>query len=120
MLSDVCRPREAGRSLVPVISALHGDAVGIRLSFPRGRGRILTIEGEAVIAANCPLCGDEHRYAKGAIGGPEIEEIRRRGFTDEWLPCQRDLPGNYWRVTISSGEKSSRPGGRRSRKATSS
>jgi hypothetical protein len=34
--------------------------------------------------------------------GSEIEEIRRQGFTDEWLPCQWDLPGNFWRVVLSN------------------
>jgi hypothetical protein len=79
----------------------------------------LAIEGEAVIAAQCPLCGREHRYHKGSASGEEIAEIRRRGFTDEWLPCQGDLPGNFWRVVISGGDKGSRAGGRRSRAAAS-
>lgn len=87
------------------------------MNYPRGRGRILTIDGHAVIAARCPLCGGEHRYDKGEPGGDDIEDIRRRGYTDEWLPCQLDLPGNFWRVIISGNKKGSRPGGRRSRGA---
>lgn len=70
-------------------------------NFPRGRGRILHLHGHAVIAARCPLCAREHQYDKGEADGAEIEQIRRQGFTDEWLPCQWDLPGNYWRVVLS-------------------
>jgi hypothetical protein len=80
----------------------------------------MTVGGEAVIVARCPLCGNEHRYNKGEAAGAEMEEIRRLGFTDEWLPCQHDLPGNYWRVVLSDGGKSSRSGGRRARKLASS
>jgi hypothetical protein len=91
----------------------------LRLSFPRGRGRIKTVAGEAVIVARCPLCGGEHQYNKGEAGGAVMEEIRRLGFTDEWLPCQHDLPGNYWRVVVVDGNKSGRSGGRRNRNAGS-
>jgi hypothetical protein len=67
----------------------------------RGRGRIIQIRGHAIIAARCPLCALEHRYDKGLVDGGEIEQIRRQGYTDEWLPCQWDLPGNYWRIVLS-------------------
>ena len=69
-------------------------------NFPRGRGRILQVHGHVIIAAHCPFCALEHRYDKGLAGEGEIEQIRRQGFTDEWLPCQWDLPGNFWRVTL--------------------
>jgi hypothetical protein len=80
------------------------------MSLSRGRGRIIADEGKAVIVARCPLCGAEHRYAKGAERGEEIEEILQRGFSDEWLPCQHDLPGNFWRVVIISGNQRANPG----------
>ncbi len=86
------------------------------MSFPRGRGRIVNEGGRAVLIARCPLCNAEHRYAKGAANGAEIEEIRRRGFSDEWLPCQGDLPGNYWRVAIRGGSKWARESGMAGRK----
>jgi hypothetical protein len=76
------------------------------MSLPRGRGRILNQHGRATIVAHCPLCGREHRYEKGEVGGEEIEQIRKRGFSDEWLPCQFDLPGNFWRVIVTSGRQS--------------
>ena len=84
------------------------------MSFPRGRGRILTIDGEAIVAAMCPLCRHEHRYRKGSASGDEIAEVRSRGFTDEWLPCQLDLPGNYWRVVIANtkARRAAKPQGR--------
>jgi hypothetical protein len=78
------------------------------MSMSRGRGHIRTESGRAVVVARCPLCGEEHRYDKGTAGGEEIESLRKVGFTDEWLPCQMDLPGNFWRIVISGG----RPGGR--------
>jgi hypothetical protein len=62
--------------------------------------------GRAIIVARCPLCGEEHRYDKGEAGGEEVESIRRRGYTEEWLPCQKDLPGNFWRVLIGSARQS--------------
>ena len=79
------------------------------MSLPRGKGRILVISGEAVVAARCPLCGSEHRYAKGAADSEDIVAIRRCGFTDEWLPCQADLPGNFWRIVIGGTRQGSRP-----------
>jgi hypothetical protein len=69
-------------------------------TYPRGRGRILQIHGHAFIVAQCPLCRAEHRYDKGLVGGGEIEQLRQQGYTDEWLPCQWDLPGNFWRVVL--------------------
>jgi hypothetical protein len=83
------------------------------MSFPRGRGRILCIDGQAFVVATCPLCRREHRYGKGDVKGEEIADVRRRGFTDEWLPCQKDLPGNYWRVVIGSGNRGGRTNGRK-------
>ncbi|MDQ2652748.1 MAG: hypothetical protein M3Z20_06855 [Chloroflexota bacterium] len=71
-------------------------------NFPRARGRILQVRGHAIIAARCPLCATEHRYDKGLVDGSEIEQIRQQGFTDEWLPCQWDLPGNFWRIVLSN------------------
>jgi len=44
----------------------------------------------------------EHRYDKGLVDGGEIEQIRLQGFSDEWMPCQWDLPGNFWRVMLSN------------------
>jgi hypothetical protein len=90
------------------------------MSFPRGRGRILTVDGQAIVVAICPLCSREYRYRKGAVGGEEIAEVRRRGYTDEWLPCQADMPGNYWRVVIAGNGKSRRSGKRPARPASGS
>jgi hypothetical protein len=73
----------------------------------------VTDAGNAAVVARCPLCGKEHRYEKGVAGGEEIEAIRKSGFTDEWLPCQMDLPGNFWRIVIASGRQGSRGGGSR-------
>jgi hypothetical protein len=70
-------------------------------NFPRVRGRILQLHGHAIIAAQCPLCAKEHRYDKGLAEGAEIEQVRLQGFSDEWMPCQWDLPGNFWRVMLS-------------------
>ena len=60
----------------------------------------MVVKGRSVLAAHCPLCGKEHRYDKGVPGGPESTEIVALGFSDEWLPCQYDLPGNFWRVLL--------------------
>ncbi len=88
------------------------------MNVPRGRGRILNIDGRAVVVARCPLCHAEHRYAKGEASGEEIDQIRVQGFTDEWMPCQMDLPGNFWRVVISTGGRGGRTGGRPARATT--
>jgi hypothetical protein len=88
------------------------------MSLSRGRGQIRTDRGRAVIVARCPLCGEEHRYDKGVVGGEEIESLRKLGYTDEWLPCQMDLPGNFWRIVITGGRSGSRPESpRRARRA---
>jgi hypothetical protein len=79
------------------------------MSLSRGRGQIRTDRGRALVVARCPLCGEEHRYDKGAAGGEEIESLRKIGYTDEWLPCQLDLPGNFWRIVITSGRQSAKP-----------
>jgi hypothetical protein len=55
------------------------------------------------------LCGEEHRYDKGVAGGEEIESLRKLGYTDEWLPCQMDLPGNFWRIVITGGRQAASP-----------
>jgi hypothetical protein len=106
------------RRLVGINLPTFGGCERVIMSFPRGRGRILTERGHAIVVARCPLCSIEHRYDKGISGGEEIEEVRRLGFTDEWLPCQMDLPGNFWRVVITGSNKGGRPGGRRPRSAT--
>jgi hypothetical protein len=87
------------------------------MNLPHGRGRIVTASGMASIVARCPLCGGEHHYGKGEASGVEIAEIRSRGFSDEWLPCQHDLPGNFWRIAIAGGQHGSgkSSGTRRSR-----
>jgi hypothetical protein len=79
------------------------------MSLSRGRGQIRTDRGRALVVARCPLCGEEHRYDKGAAGGEEIESLRKIGYTDEWLPCQLDLPGNFWRIVITGGRQSAKP-----------
>jgi hypothetical protein len=86
------------------------------MSLSRGRGRIRIDAGRAFVSAWCPLCGKEHRYDKGDPSGPEIEEIRARGSTDEWMPCQGDLPGNFWRIVISGSKDGGRPGPPRRRR----
>ncbi len=66
----------------------------------QAHGRVITVNGEAFLVARCPLCGREHRYDKGPAGGGEATELTARGFSDEWLPCQYDLPGNFWRIVV--------------------
>jgi hypothetical protein len=61
---------------------------------------LVTAGGKATLVARCPLCRQEHRYGKGAMDSEELAELRARGFSDEWLPCQGDLPGNFWRVML--------------------
>ena len=75
------------------------------MSLSRGRGHIRTESGRAIVVARCPLCSDDHRYDKGITGGEEIESLRKIGYTDEWLPCQMDLPGNFWRIVITGGRQ---------------
>ena len=86
------------------------------MSLSRGRGRIGIEAGRAYVSARCPLCGKEHRYEKGDAAGPEIAEIRQRGSTDEWMPCQGDLPGNFWRIVIAGKGDAARSGPQRRRK----
>ena len=86
------------------------------MSLPRGRGRISIEGGRAYVSARCPLCGKEHRYDKGDPDGPEIVEIRKRGSTDEWMPCQGDLPGNFWRIVIGGKKEGTRSGPQRRRR----
>jgi RNase P subunit RPR2 len=78
------------------------------MTLQRGRGRITTRDGQAFVVARCPLCGQEHRYNKGDSQGEEIQEIRKLGFTEEWMPCQHDLPGNFWRIAIVEGTSGDR------------
>lgn len=82
------------------------DRGGRRAVLPlTARGRLIDIKGRAVLTARCPLCNREHRYDKGPSGGPEAIEVAERGFSDEWLPCQLDLPGNFWRVIVAGGRR---------------
>jgi hypothetical protein len=115
-MAPVCRARADFVALSPAGNEAY-VVTRIIMSMSRGRGRIIADNGTAVIVARCPLCGAEHRYQKGAEQGEEIEEIRQRGFTDEWLPCQHDLPGNFWRVVITGqGDQAGRSRRRRGRK----
>jgi hypothetical protein len=86
------------------------------MTLARGRGRISIEAGHAYVSARCPLCGKEHRYDKGDADGPEIVEIRKRGSTDEWLPCQGDLPGNFWRIVVAGRPDGGRAGSQRRRR----
>jgi hypothetical protein len=92
-------------SVILALSRCDGNATRIAMSLSRGRGHIRTDRGRALVVARCPLCGEEHRYDKGAAGGEEIESLRNVGYTDEWLPCQMDLPGNFWRIVIVGGRQ---------------
>jgi hypothetical protein len=65
-----------------------------------------------MLVARCPLCGREHRYDKGPTGGEEAAELTARGFSDEWLPCQYDLPGNFWRIVLGNRPGRGRKPGR--------
>ena len=80
---------------------------------PNARGRLFASGGHAVLAARCPLCGREHRYDKGLIDTPEVNDLQERGFSEEWMPCQLDLPGNFWRISFGRGDRRRRPGPRR-------
>ena len=71
------------------------------MDLPRVRGRLLsTRHRRRLIAVTCPFCGLEHRYDKGVLRDPEVQALLQRGFTDEWAPCQLDLPGNFYRVLL--------------------
>jgi hypothetical protein len=78
----------------------------------QAHGRVITVGGRTVLVARCPLCGREHRYDKGPVGGEEAIELTARGFSDEWLPCQYDLPGNFWRIVVGKGPARGRKTGR--------
>ena len=87
------------------------------MSLLRGRGRIVSTGGRSVVVARCALCGQEHHYDKGDEGGEEIAAVRGLGYTDEWLPCQSDLPGNFWRIVIAGKNQGNRKTGARPRGA---
>lgn len=70
------------------------------VQLPNARGRLIASGGRAVLAARCPMCGGEHRYDKGPIGDPTLDDLQDLGFSEEWMPCQLDLPGNFWRITF--------------------
>ena len=89
------------RSLALGTAATRDPRMEVTMSLPRAKGRLITAKGVATIVAYCPLCGHEHRYGKGEPDGAEMALIRSQGFTDEWIPCQRDLPGNFWRIILS-------------------
>ncbi|MBA3414890.1 MAG: hypothetical protein H0U10_06680 [Chloroflexia bacterium] len=78
-------------------------------NLPVVRGRLATSGGRTVLAARCPMCGREHRYDKGHPNDPEVAELQSLGFSEEWLPCQFDLPGNFWRITFGNVRRR-RPG----------
>lgn len=79
-------------------------------NLPSVRGRLFTASGRIVLAARCPLCGQEHRYDKGSVVEPDTGELLAAGFSDEWMPCQFDLPGNFWRITVVSQRRRRSPG----------
>ena len=80
------------------------------MDLPRVRGRLLGgRHGRCLIVVACPFCGAEHRYDKGPRRDPAVRTLLERGFTDEWAPCQRDLPGNFYRVLLPRGGRRSRP-----------
>ena len=85
------------------------------MDLPRVRGRLLgSRHGRCLIAVTCPFCGLEHRYGKGVLSDPEVQALIEQGFTDEWIPCQLDLPGNFYRVLLPRrGGRSSGDGRRR-------
>lgn len=80
------------------------------MDLPKVRGRLLTMPEGVVLVARCPFCNGEHRYNKSAASCEEpIDDIVARGFTDEWLPCQYDLPGNYWRIFVGRSRRRRKP-----------
>ena len=71
------------------------------MDLPRVRGRLLGGgHGRCLIEVTCPFCGAEHRYDKGPLRDPEVQALLERGFTDEWVSCQRDLLGNFYRILL--------------------
>ena len=81
------------------------------MDLPKVRGRVLAMAEGAILVARCPFCGAEHRYRKSDESEIPLEEILNRGYTDEWLPCQYDLPGNYWRIFVGRSRRRRKPGG---------
>lgn len=79
------------------------------MDLPKVRGRLLTMPDGVVLVARCPFCGCEHRYNKSADGDEPLDDIIARGFTDEWLPCQYDLPGNFWRIFVGRSRRRRKP-----------
>ncbi len=80
------------------------------MDLPKVRGRLLTMPDGVVLVARCPFCGCEHRYNKSSDGEEALDDIIARGFTDEWLPCQYDLPGNFWRIFVGRSRRRRKPG----------
>ena len=80
------------------------------MDLPKVRGRFLTGPEGVILVARCPLCGGEHRYKKPSAGEESVDEIVARGFSDEWLPCQYDLPGNFWRIFVGRSRRRRKPG----------
>ncbi len=81
----------------------------------RASGRIVRVAGRAMVSARCPLCGREHRYDKGPAGGEAAAAVEAQGYSEEWLPCQYDLPGNFWRIEL-RGNGRGGPGANRNRR----
>lgn len=79
---------------------------------PNARGRLFASGSRAMLAVRCPLCNAEHRYDKGALDDPAVAELQELGFSEEWMPCQFDLPGNFWRISFGR-ERRRRPAPRR-------
>lgn len=77
------------------------------MQLPIARGKLLTSGSSVTLVVSCTLCGEEHRYDKSPLPKPELDELRRAGFSEEWLPCQHDLPGNFARITFGSGPRRS-------------
>jgi len=75
------------------------------VQLPIARGKLLTTGSSVTLVMRCSLCGKEHRYDKSPLPKPELEELRRAGFSEEWLPCQHDLPGNFARITFGPGPR---------------
>jgi hypothetical protein len=79
------------------------------MDLPKVRGRLLTMPAGVVLVARCPFCGGEHRYDMTTNCIEPLDDIVARGFTDEWLPCQYDLPGNYWRIFVGRSRRRRKP-----------
>jgi hypothetical protein len=80
------------------------------MDLPKVRGRLLTMPEGVILVARCPFCGCEHRYNKSEHSEEPLDDILARGFTDEWLPCQHDLPGNFWRIFVGRSRRRRKPG----------